>query len=762
MILQVLWKAVESHLFLQTHRRLATCHASSVVQNMTLLNVLLPTVCEWHYTFCERQSHCIFSYDQQQVSDIAHFVKGSLIASFPMTNSKWVTLHILWKAVSLHLFLWPTGSEWHCTLCERQSHCISSYDQQSVSDIAHFVKGSLIASYPITNSLWVTLHILWKAVSLHLFLWPTGSEWHCTYCERQSHCIFPYDQQRVSDIAHFVKDSLIHLFIWPTGSEWHCTFCESQSHGIFSYDQQLVSDIAHVVKGSVIASFTMINSKWVTLHMLWKAVSLHLFLWPTESEDIALFVKGISLHLFLWPTASEWHCIFYCIFSYVQQHVSDIAYFIASFPMTNSLWVTLHILWKAVSLHLFLWPTACEWHCTFCERQSHCISQLVSDIAYFVKGSLIASFHMNNSEWVTLHIVWMAISLHLFLWPTASKWNCTFCERQSQSHCISSYDQQRVSDIAHFVKGSLIVSFSYDQKRVSDIAYFRQSHCIFSYDQQLVSDITYFVKGNLIAYFPMTNSQWVTLHVLCKAVLLHLFLWPTESEWHCTFSERQSHCIFSYNQQQVSDIAHFVKGSLIAYFPMTNSEWVILHILWKAVSLHLFLWPTACEWHCTFCERQSHCIFSYDQQEVSDIAHFVKGSLIASFPMTNSMWVTLDIFWKAVSSYHQQQVSDIALLRKAVSSYIQQQVSDIAHVVKGSVISSFPMINRKWVTLHILWQAVSLHLFLWETASEWHCTFCERQSWANCIFSYDQQEVSDIAYFVKGSVIASFFMTNSK
>ena len=166
------------------------------------------------------------------MSDIAHFVKGSLITSFPMTNREWVTLHILWKAVSStsfpmtnslwavtlhilwkavssHLFLWLTACKWHCTLCERLSHHIFSYDQQLVSDIAHFVKDSLITYFPMTNSEWVTLQILWKAVSSHLFLWPTVGEWHCTFCERQSHHIFSYDQQEVSDMAHFVEGSLI-------------------------------------------------------------------------------------------------------------------------------------------------------------------------------------------------------------------------------------------------------------------------------------------------------------------------------------------------------------------------------------------------------------------------------------------------------------------------------------------------------------------------------------------------------------------------
>ena len=144
-----------------------------------------------------------------------------------------------------------------------------------------------------------------------------------------------------------------------------------------------------------------------------------------------------------------------------------------------------------------------------------------------------------NSMWVTLHILWKTVLSHVFLWPTGSEWHCTFCERQS--HCIFSYDEQLVSEMAHFVKGW-------------------QFHCIISYDQQLVSDIAHFVKGNLITCFPMTNSLWVTLHIL----------------W---------------------------KGSLITCFHMTNRRWVILHILWKVASPHVFLWPTACEWHCTCCER---------------------------------------------------------------------------------------------------------------------------------------------------------------
>ena len=393
-ILHILWKAV-SHIF------------------------VWPTVCEWHCTFCERQSHHIFRYDQQQVSNVAHFVKGNLITSFPMTNRLWVTLHILWKAVTSHILVWPTACEWHCTFlwkgvssylfllptacewhctfCERQSHHIFCYDQQGVSDILHLVKGSLITSFGMPNRLWVTLHILWKVVTSEILLSPTVCERHCTFCERQFHHIFSYDQQQVSDIACCVKGSFITSFIWPTACEWYCTFCERLSHHFCYYDQQQVRDIAHFVKGSLITSFSMTNSKWVALHILWKAVTSHPSLWPTACEWHCTFCEGqsqLSSHLFLWPTACERYCTF------VKGSL------ITSFTMTNSKSVTLHILWKAVSSLLFLWPTVCEWHCTFCERQScHYDQQYVSDIVHFVKSSLITSFLMINRRWVTLHIL---------------------------------------------------------------------------------------------------------------------------------------------------------------------------------------------------------------------------------------------------------------------------------------------------------------------------------------------------------------------
>jgi len=154
--------------------------------------------------------------------------------------------------------------------------------------------------------------------------------------------------------------------------------------------------------------------------------------------------------------------------------------------------------------------------------------------------------------------------------------------------------------------------------------------------------VTLHILWRITSPLPMTNSEWVTLDVLWTAASSHLFLWPTGSVWHFTFCERQSHHILSY-QQGVSNSTHSAKGSLITPFLITNRKWVASHILQKAVSLHLFLWPTACECqYCACCRTVSNFIFSYGQQFVGNfISNVVKGSLITSFPMTNSLWTTI-------------------------------------------------------------------------------------------------------------------------
>ena len=167
-----------------------------------------------------KTSHHILFHDKQIVSD-SIFLKSSLITSCPMTNSLWVTVHFF--LIRLINVLQPTESGWHFS--ERQSHHILSCIQQVVSGITHhflhlliwatdseshcrfqkavsshpvicmtnrvwvtphiFLKDGLITSCPMTNSLWVSLHkFLWKAVSLHFIIFPTGSEWHCTFLEK--------------------------------------------------------------------------------------------------------------------------------------------------------------------------------------------------------------------------------------------------------------------------------------------------------------------------------------------------------------------------------------------------------------------------------------------------------------------------------------------------------------------------------------------------------------------------------------------------
>ncbi len=219
---------------------------------------------------------------------------------------------------------------------------------------------------------------------------------------------------------------------------------------------------------------------------------------------------------------------------------------------------------KGVSSHLFVWITESEpWHCTFCERQSPPSFPMTNrkwvTLHTCVNGSFITSFPMMNSKWDCIFL-WKASSSHLFIWPTASEWDCTFVWKAVSSHLFLWWT---ASKIAHFCERQSSHILSYDQQKVSEITHFceRQAHHIPSYDQQQVR-LHFFVKGSLIPYFPMINRKWV--------IFKYLFV--------------KGNLIIIFFQQQVSDIAHFVKGSLILY---------------------------------------SHHISSYDQQQVSDFASFL-------------------------------------------------------------------------------------------------------------------------------------------
>ena len=303
--------------------------------------------------------------------------------------------------------------------------------------------------------------------------------------------------------------------------------------------------------------------------------------------------------------------------------------------MTNRLWVTLCIVWKAVtSPHLFLWQKASEWNYIFCEG-SLIISFTMTNrewvtFPYLVKGNLMTSFPMNNSLWVTsstfcakgiswyeqqgvgLHILTKAASSHPFLWPwIGSVWHCMFWTHRL---IRSLYDQQYVSAIAYFCERQSDYIFSYDQQRVSDISKFceSQSDHIFSYDKQVVSDIAHFVKG----------SQW-------HDDWSHPFIWPIASEWHRTFGKD---CLITSLPMTNSKWVTYFIFVVITSSPTTNSLWVTLHFV-KGSLITSFL-KTNREYVATFYECNLITTF-HDQQIVSSIAHCVKQSL-QSFPMTNS------------------------------------------------------------------------------------------------------------------------------
>ena len=279
-----------------------------------------PTVCEWqcicffwpssliayhlltnslwvilHLFFLTIQSHCISSHDQQYVSDTAFgffFWPSSLIASHPMTNREWVTLYLFFLTI--------------------QSHCgISSHDQQYVSDTAF-----VFLYYPV--SLW------------HFIPWPTGSELHCIcFSWSLSLIAFHPTTKRLWVIPHFMfyHVSQLHFIPWPTGSEWHC-IC-------FSWPS------------SLIASHPMTNSLWVTLHLFLLTIQSHCGISSHDQQNVSdtafVFLDHlVSLHLIPWPTGSEWHCI---CFSWPSSLT------VAFHPMTNSMWVTLHLFFLTIQSH---------------------------------------------------------------------------------------------------------------------------------------------------------------------------------------------------------------------------------------------------------------------------------------------------------------------------------------------------------------------------------------------------------------------------
>ena len=332
--------------------------------------------------------------------------------------------------------------------------------------------------------------------------------------------------------------------------------------------------------------------------------------------------------------------------------------------MTNRKWVTLHFFLIAMSWHLVLWPTECEWHNSHCTFFWKAISlhhlvlwllQNVSYIAHFSEGNVICHMSCNQQN--------VSDIAH-------------FSEMQSQSYMLS-YDQQQVSDITEtqshhilsynpaslwvtlhsFLKGNVIISCPMANSwwvTKLHIAHFKDIDKLILYcpiTNRKWETLHIFLKGNLIASCPMTNRKWVSLnkgnlitscpmnnslwvtlpYMLVKGNLITSCPTMTNSWWMTSHSvERQSHHIFYYDQQKVSDSSCaclFLKGgNLITSCAMANRKWVTLHILCKAIPSHLVLWPTVCEWHCT-------CFWKA-----------ISSHLVLC--MTNRKWVTLDILLK--------------------------------------------------------------------------------------------------------------------
>ena len=199
----------------------------------------------------------------------------------PMANRQWVNV-----ALSLHRNLLtprPTVCEWH-------QHLFSLF--------------SLITSYPMINSMWVTLTFI-SAI--------------------QSHHISSHDQQQVSDTdIYFCHSVSSHLIPWPTASEWHW-------HLFLSF--------------SLITSHPMTNSLWVTLTFISAIQSHHISSHDQQevSDTDIYFCHSISSHLIPWPTVCEWHQHLFLPFSLIISH-----------PMMNSLWVTPTFISAMLSHHTSL------------------------------------------------------------------------------------------------------------------------------------------------------------------------------------------------------------------------------------------------------------------------------------------------------------------------------------------------------------------------------------------------------------------------
>ena len=162
-------------------------------------------------------------------------------------------------------------------------------------------------------------------------------------------------------------------------------------------------------------------------------------------------------------------------------------------------------------------------------------------------------------------------------------------------------------------------------------------NCVSSHDQQHVSDTGLCLCQTLssVIFHPMTNRMWVTLlYFFARQSHQSCFIpWPTGCEWHCFISLPGNH-VSSHDQQYVSNTALF---------------------LCQALTSIMFHWPTGSEWHCcsSLPGTLINHVSSHDQQLVSDTALYLCQALssIMFHPITNSLWVTMLLYFFARQSH---------------------------------------------------------------------------------------------------------------
>ena len=119
------------------------------------------------------QSGCnhIVSYENRRLAAQSHaglMVQRWCNQNLPMANSMWARLQLFLRTSFMHFYshrMWVTLKIlWK--VVQVLSHLFLWPTGSEWCCI--FCEGNLITSFPMTNSLWVTLHILWKAISSHL------------------------------------------------------------------------------------------------------------------------------------------------------------------------------------------------------------------------------------------------------------------------------------------------------------------------------------------------------------------------------------------------------------------------------------------------------------------------------------------------------------------------------------------------------------------------------------------------------------------